>query len=75
MLNMRPIPKIIFVKDRKLPQREKLKTVREIEKRGKLGYYNTKFWLGSQVVRQGSAKPLYAGSIPALASEIYQSLD
>ncbi len=27
------------------------------------------YWRGSQVVRQGFAKPLYAGSIPAHASE------
>jgi hypothetical protein len=26
------------------------------------------FWRGSQVVRQRSAKPLFAGSIPARAS-------
>ena len=27
------------------------------------------YWRGSQVVRQGFAKPLYAGSIPAHASK------
>ena len=42
--------------------------VADLLENGKDFVIKLRSWLGSQVVRQGSAKPLHAGSIPARAS-------